>query len=131
MSKEIIYFHMATKGAGENSYPPIEPFISIMNNKNDIPFVFGDEWAKENEVCVVMECFSTFIKFYITATRDWVEKTCPALLTEHKEYLKYPDEGGNVYTTNRNKYLKYEPENFGVFIYMTEFMKRFLYNENN
>lgn len=131
MNKEIVYFHMATKGAGENSYPPIEPFITIMNNENDISSVFDDEWAKENEVCITMECFNTFIKFYITATKDWVEKNYPTLLTEHKEYLKYPDDENNTYTTKKNKYLKYEPENFGVFVYMTKSMKRFLYDENN
>jgi hypothetical protein len=77
MSKEIIYFHMATKGAGENSYPPIEPFITIMNNENDISSVFDDEWAKELKIISSVEGFDPY--------SFWGERKIKKLAKKHAQ----------------------------------------------
>ena len=52
--------------------------------------------------------------FCITATREWVEKNCPKLLTEYTKFLRYPDEDGDVQGRFGHWFLPYSEENFGI-----------------
>jgi hypothetical protein len=43
-------------------------------------------------------------------------ENCPKLLTEYKEFLRFPDEDGDVYGQFDNQFLEYSEENFGIML---------------
>lgn len=109
---EIIYFELNNWWPGRN-YPDEEPFLSWMGN--DLNIIFSNEnWVKENNLCVVESLVDMSSNFCITATKDWVEKNCPSLLTDHKKFLRYPDEDGEVYGKWGTKFLPWSKNNFGI-----------------
>ena len=133
--KDIVYFELNNWFAGED-YPDAEPFLSWM--RDDLNQTFrNEEWVKENKLCVVFTPIDMSQNYCITATKDWILKNCPDLLSdkeydvtfkvgnssgwekvvEHysfKQFLRYPDEDGNVYSEFGMEFLPYEEENFGV-----------------
>lgn len=132
---DIVYFELNNWFAGEN-YPDAEPFLSWLRDDTNQTFR-NDEWVKENKLCVVFTPIDMSQNYCITATKDWVLKNCPDLLsdkeydtkfitygregnkehTEHysfKQFLRFPDEDGNVYSDFGMEFLPYEEENFGV-----------------
>lgn len=131
----IVYFELNNWFAGED-YPDAEPFLTWM--RDDLNQTFRDEkWVKENKLCVVFTPIDMSQNYCITATKDWVLKNCPDLLSdkeydvtfkvgnssgwkkvvEHysfKQFLRYPDKHGDVYSRFGMEFLPYEEENFGV-----------------
>ena len=131
----IVYFELNNWFAGRD-YPDAEPFLSWM--RDDLNQTFRDEeWVKENKLCVVFTPIDMSQNYCITATKDWVLKNCPDLLSdkeydvtvdvgslsgwekvvEHysfKQFLRFPDKYGDVYSKFGMEFLPYEEENFGV-----------------
>jgi hypothetical protein len=109
---EIVYFELNNWFSGRD-YPDDEPFLSWM--RNDLQIKFNDEdWVKENKLCVVFDFVDMSQNFCITATKKWVEKNCPSLLTIHTKYLRFPNEYGEVYGRFGHEFLEYEEYNFGI-----------------
>lgn len=133
--EDIIYFELNNWFAGRD-YPDAEPFLSWM--RDDLNQTFrNDEWVKENKLCVVFTPIDMSQNYCITATKDWVLKNCPDLLSdkeydtkfitygregnkehiEHysfKQFLRFPDKHGDIYSKFGMEFLPYEEENFGV-----------------
>ncbi|ORX65170.1 hypothetical protein BCR32DRAFT_330420 [Anaeromyces robustus] len=78
-------------------YPPTENFIKWLSDDTNQTFQ-NDEWAKENKLCIYYGIIDMSHNYTISASREWVEKNCPELLTD-KEYTY--ELGGNEY---KNKY---------------------------
>lgn len=112
---EIIYFELNNWFA-ERDYPNEEPFLTWMDDDNvyDDSFMTSEDWAKENGICVIAHPVDMSINLCITATKEWIEKNCPNLLTKYAQFLRYPDECGDVYGRFGAKFLKYHEDNFGV-----------------
>lgn len=110
-SQEIIYFSVNNWFMGRH-FPDTEPFISWMGN---VLKFNNDNWCKENKICVNASIIDMSRNFCVTATKEWVEKNCPCLLTdEYKKFCFYPDEYGDVYDNFEIPFLEYEEYNFGV-----------------
>lgn len=110
--EKFVYFELNNWFPGDH-YPDEEPFTKWIGN--DLNIYFNNEnWVKENKLCVVRSIIDMSMNFCITATKEWVEKNCPKLLTKHIKFLRYPDEDGDVYGQFDNKFLEYSEENFGI-----------------
>ena len=115
---DVVYFELNNWFAGED-YPNAEPFLSWMRNDLNIKFR-NEDWVIENELCVVASMVDMSSNFCITAKKEWVEKNCPKLLTDYKEFLRYPekyedeDEDGDVYGRFGCHFLEWSKENFGI-----------------
>lgn len=114
MSKkqEIIYFELNNWTPGEH-YPDEEPFNTWIGDDLNIYFK-SEDWVKENKLCVMGEIIDMSVNFCITAPKEWVEKYCPKLLTEHSRFLREPDKNGEVYGQWETPFLEYNEENIGI-----------------
>ena len=133
--KDIVYFELNNWFVGRD-YPDAEPFLSWLRDDLN-QTLLSDKWAKENKLCIVFTTIDMSFNYCVTATKEWVMKNCPDLLsdkeydtkfitygregnkehTEHysfKQFLRFPDEDGNVYSDFGMEFLPYEEENFGV-----------------
>lgn len=111
-SENIIYFEVNNWFAGRD-FPDDEPFISWLRNDLKIQFR-NEQWVKENRLCVVADFVDMSQNFCVTATKDWVEKNCPNLLTDYTKFLRNPDEDGIVYGQFGHEFLPYKEENIGI-----------------
>lgn len=109
---QVVYFELNNWIRGRH-FPDAEPFINWMGDDLNLAFN-NDEWVKENKLCVVRDIIDMSINFCITASRDWVEKNCPSLLTEYTEFIRYPDKYGDVEGNFGTKFLEYNEDNFGI-----------------
>lgn len=110
---EIVYFELNNWFAGRD-YPDNERFINWMHDDLNIKFR-SEKWAEENRLCIAARFIDMSQNFCVTATKEWVEKNCPELLTDYTQFLRYPDdEYGDVYGRFGDEFLPYEEENFGV-----------------
>lgn len=108
---DVVYFELNNWSRGSD-YPNAEPFLSWFAVDWAIPFR-SDEWCKANRLCVVAKRVDMSQNFCITATKEWVQRYCPELLTKYREFVWEPDENGCV-EGNFSYFLDYTPENFGV-----------------
>ena len=109
---DIIYFELNNWFCGRD-YPNDEPFKSWMSDDLHIKFN-NEDWVKENKLCVVKIFVDMSCNFCITATREWVEKNCPKLLSEYKQFLRLPDEFGDVEGRFGTTFLDYCEANIGL-----------------
>lgn len=109
---EIVYFELNNWFAGKD-YPNDEPFLRWMHDDLRIKFR-SENWCIENELCVVARFVDMSQNFCVTAKKEWIENNCPKLLSEYKEFLRYPDEDGCVHGRFGSEFLEWEEENFGV-----------------
>ena len=113
MDKEIVYFELNNWCRGKH-YPDDEPFTTWMGRDTNIYFN-NEKWVKENKLCVVRSIIDMSMNFCVTATKEWVENNCHKLLTEYKQFLRYPDEDGYIYGQNDDdEFLSYEENNIGI-----------------
>ena len=112
--EEIIYFELNNWFCGRD-YPNDEPFISWLSDDCHQKFRDND-WVTKNELCVVFQILDMSQNYLITAKKSWVEENCPKLLTDYKEFLRFPKEEDDDTPVGRTDYhfLPYEKENFGV-----------------
>ena len=131
----IVYFELNNWFAGEN-YPDAEPFLSWLRDDTNQTFR-NEEWVKENKLCVVFTPIDMSQNYCITATKEWVLQNCPDLVSdkeydtkfitysmegnkehiEHysfKQFLRCPDEHGDVFGRFGTQFLPYEECNFGI-----------------
>lgn len=112
MDKEIVYFELNNWFSGMD-YPDAEPFITWMSN--DLKQYFrNEEWVKENKLCVVHSIVDMSMNYCITATKEWVEENCPELLTKYTQFIREPDEWGDVEGQFGSYFRPYEEQYFGV-----------------
>ena len=130
---DVIYFSVNNWGSG-NYYPPTENFEKWMGDDLNQMFT-NDAWCKENKLCIYYGIIDMSINYTVSASREWVEKHCPELLTddeyilediEHKkkysDFVYTPEEGedlpDNDYIGNM-PFREYNEENFGCEYYKT------------
>lgn len=112
MNNEIVYFELNDWFSGRD-YPDEEPFITWLGN--DLHLYFEDaNWVRENKLCIVRSTIDMSINFCITTTKEWIKNNCPRLLTEHKKFLRIPNNDGYVYGNFGDKFLEYKECNFGI-----------------
>lgn len=109
---DVVYFELNNWFPGKH-YPAEEPFTTWIGNDLNIYFN-NEDWVKENKLCVVRSIIDMSTNFCVTATKEWVEKNCPRLLTEHEKFLRYPNEAGYVCGRFGDEFLEYSEENFGI-----------------
>ena len=80
---DVIYFSVNNWMSGEH-YPHTENFKKWMGDDLNQSFT-NDTWCKENKLCVYYGIIDMSTNYTISASREWVEKNCPELLTD-KEY---------------------------------------------
>ena len=112
MKKEIIYFELNNWFPGEH-YPDEEPFTTWIGNDLTI-YYNNEEWVKKNKLCVVKDIIDMSVNFCITATKEWVEDNCPRLLTDFTEFLREPNEDGDVFGQWGGHFLEYSEDNIGI-----------------
>lgn len=111
---DIVYFELNDWTLGEH-YPNEEPFISwVGNNRNNSTTLYDEIWVKQNKLCIVADFIDMSVNFCVTATKEWVLENCPKLLTDYKNFLRFPDEDGLVEGRFGNVFLEYSEENFGI-----------------
>lgn len=86
MNEEVIYFSVNNWFSGRD-YPETENFIKWIGDDSEQYFA-NDAWCKENKLCVYYGVIDMSSNYTIAASRDWVEKNCPELLT-NDEYVYY------------------------------------------
>lgn len=139
MGTDVIYFELNNWFRGRN-YPPGEPFDSWIRTDQ----LSDDDWCKENKICVRYGMIDMSDNYIVTATREWVEKNCPKLLTDesytyktiiyykgeniikehtkkYSDFLSYPNDPkypDEVYSKLDSwPFLEYEEDNFGAHFY--------------
>lgn len=112
MMGDIVYFELNNWMSGTD-YPADEPFISWMCDDFNIKFN-NEDWLKENKLCVLKSYIDMSQNFCITATKEWVEKNCPKLLTDYTKFLRQPDEYGFVEGRFGHEFLEYNEDNIGL-----------------
>lgn len=113
MNEEIIYFELNNWMPNE-FYPDAEPFKTWTSYEH---FNFdNEEWIKENKLVVVRTVVDMSANWCITATKEWVLKNCPELLTKYTKFLRYPDEDGELpygEISYNTPFYEYTDENIG------------------
>ena len=133
--KNVVYFEL-NNWFGGRDYPDVEPFSTWISTRK-----FSDpEWCKENKLAVKFGNIDMSEHYCISASREWVEKNCPDLLSDKTfeytiithsangtetnnhtnsfaNFLRYPNEDGDVYGKYGWKFNPYTKENFGVEIF--------------
>ena len=126
MNSDVVYFELNNWFTGRD-YPNAEPFITWMNDNK----FSNNSWLKENKLVCVKSYVDMSLNFCITASRDWVEKNCPKLISEdfetyviithHWKDGKEIDEKNN-YTKYYKEFLRPDGEDahFGYFLEYNE-----------
>lgn len=109
---ESVYFELNNWFAGRD-YPDNERFLKWMGNDLNLAFD-NEEWVTTNKLCVVRTIIDQSINFCITATKEWVNENCPEILTEYAQFLREPDENGDVCSRFGMSFLEYCDENIGI-----------------
>lgn len=95
-------------------YPDEHPFDKWL--EDDCNIYFNDEeWVKNNKLCVVVNIIDMSLNFCVTATKEWVLENCPRLLTVHRKFLRFQEEGEDaIYGDFNDKFLEYDEKNIGI-----------------
>ena len=78
----VIYFSVNNWMSGED-YPPTENFKKWLRDDLNQSFR-SDTWCKENKLCVYYGTVDMSTNYTVSASREWVEKNCPELLTDEE-----------------------------------------------
>lgn len=134
--EELIHFELNNWFSGRD-YPNEEPFIGWIKEDK-----FSDtEWCKQNKLVVLAGYVDMSKNWCITATKEWVKLNCPKLLEVHSctytiltrtyksgksvdiateyscnmaDFLRHPDEDGEVYGRFDWHFPDYSSDNYGV-----------------
>lgn len=108
---EVVYFELNNWSCGRD-YPDAEPFISWMSD--DLNQYFKNEdWVKLNKLVVVESLVDMSINYCITATKEWVRRHCPDLLTKYTQFLRYSADGDAPQGMWGCPFLRYKTNNIG------------------
>ena len=131
-SENVVYFELNNWFAGRD-YPLVGNLAKWVETRK----FNNDAWCKENKLCVGSGVVDMSENWCITATESWVQELCPELLSgedyvyqigihyrngnrvvdqygNYSQFLRHPDEDGDVYGRFDHHFLDYEEENFGV-----------------
>ena len=97
---DVIYFSINNWMCGEH-YPPTENFKKWFRDDLNQSFA-NDVWCKENKLCVYYGTVDMSTNYTVSASREWVEKNCPELLTDDEytyitKIAKYQYKEGSEY----------------------------------
>ena len=92
---DVVYFSVNNWMSGSN-YPPTENFKKWLRDDLNQSFR-SDTWCKENKLCVYYGTVDMSTNYTVSASREWVEKNCPELLTDD-EYTYITKIGKYKYT---------------------------------
>ena len=133
--KDVVYFELNNWFAGRD-YPDAEPFLTWCGD--DMNLYFNNEnFVKENKLCVVQQIIDMSCNWCITAPKKFVLENCPKLLSDetyeskfivsssegekyviekysYKDFIRIPDEDGDVYGRFDGKFLPWAEENIGI-----------------
>ena len=73
---DIIYFEL-NNWSPDDDYPDAEPYLTWLEDDENIIFIDNEQWVKDNKLCVAFEIIDQSLNFCITATKKWVEENCP------------------------------------------------------
>ena len=79
---DVVYFSVNNWMSGED-YPPTENFKKWLRDDLNQSFR-NDKWCKENKLCVYYGAVDMSTNYTVSASREWVEKNCPELLTDEE-----------------------------------------------
>ena len=106
---DIIYFEL-NNWFSDRDYPNAEPFKTWCGN--DLTLYFDSErWCQENKLVVTRGVIDQSINWCIGATKEWVEKTCPELLTKYTTFLR-PD----IKSHWDMPFIEYSEDNIGLHV---------------
>ena len=110
---DIVYFSLNNWVPGV-CYPNVDPFKTWMETLEET--LANEDWCKENKLCVYVGVVDQSLNFTISATKEWVEKNCPELLTEYTQFVFTPEEGKTIpdHDDWYQLFLEYCEENFGI-----------------
>ena len=135
-NNDIVKFTLNNWMVGKD-YPPGEPFETWMSFYT----LTHNNWCREQKICVYYGNIDMSTNYCVTATREWVEKNCPQLLSDGTYTYKETIYKGSLKETTEkigkfsdfvvyedddeeevnNKFdwpfLEYKEENFGSFEY--------------
>lgn len=132
---ELVHFELNNWFSGRD-YPNEEPFASWVTHHA----FSNDEWCKKNKLVVLSGNIDMSANWCITAPKEWVKENCPALLYNKKykytviqyskdgskkieyeksmsDFIRHPDEDGDVYGRFDWHFPEYCEENYGVHFY--------------
>lgn len=119
-NEEIVYIELNDWFEGRD-YPACEPFKSWFRTKPTsevkypLPKFRDEKWLIENQLVCVEGSIDMSLNYCITAPKSWVESTIPMILTEYKQFLRYPDEDQNPpFGRFDCPFLPYTKENIGL-----------------
>ena len=136
-NNDIVKFTLNNWMVGED-YPPGEPFETWMSFYT----LTHNNWCREQKICVYYGNIDMSTNYCVTATREWVEKNCPKLLTDesytyketiykgyglketiektakYSDFVVYEDDDEEEVNNRFDwPFLEYKEENFGSFEY--------------
>lgn len=135
---EVVYFSVNNWMCGSD-YPDTPKFRAWLGN--DLNNTFRNpEWVKENKLCVRCGNIDMSANYVVTATKEWVEKNCPELLSDDtyeywvqvcgkdgetiktkkkkfSDFVFHPNESGEVEDGFGWPFLEYCEENIGIHYY--------------
>ena len=110
---EVIYFELNNWFSGRD-YPDAEPFLSWMGDDLNIKFR-NRHWVKKNKLVVVESLVDMSSNYCITATKEWVEKNCPELLTKYTQFIRGTEDYDELPEGRFGcPFLEYEENNIGI-----------------
>jgi len=68
-----------------------------------------EQWMVDNKLCINNDVYDMSSHYWITTTKEWIEKNFPELLCDASETGK-----DWLYKNDRKYFLKYMPENYGI-----------------
>lgn len=109
---DIVYFELNNWFAGRD-YPNAEPFLTWLGN--DLKLYFSNNtWVKEQKLCVVKSVIDMSVNYCITATKEWVLKNCPDLLSDKTIKTEF------IYHNKDGEYKKIEEHPYSSFLRFPE-----------
>ena len=115
----VVYFQLNNWMPGDD-YPDVEPFNSWLafSDKDGCDYatlkLMDENWVKENKLCIVTNLVDMSLTFRISATKEWVNKNCPELLSKYKQFIVCPDECGDIKDKFGYDFLLYKESNIGI-----------------
>ena len=107
MKHNLIYFELNDWWAGRD-YPEAEPFMTWMNIDTWDKYFRNEKWIAANHLSIVEQTLDQSNNFCITATKEWVEKNCPSLLAQYREFCVLPEDTNECYGRWGTRFLNYD-----------------------
>ena len=95
----------------------LDEYDAKINEADDSNYIdpryYEIDIIKENKLIVVESLVDMSTNFCITATKEWVYKNCPELLSTYKEFIRYSETDDIPYGRFGCPFLEYDENNIG------------------